>query len=333
MSQPRIILYGATGYSLGLAITELRKAGLPFTLGGRTESKLSALAASLSVPYHVFSPTSSPAATIDAALAGHTVLINGAGPFKHTAAPLMDACIRNGVHYVDITAELGSLDAAAGRDEAARKAGVMLLPTGGSGVESILDCFGGRMLGKVQGPVKLEQTLNIHGPLSRGTVATIRGFDGRVVRRVDGELVPHSKEMPADIDFRDGRGGLPRFPTSDPQIVTLGRATGVSNISTFCAMTGGKIPEGDLEDIPEGPSEAEREKAPYHMAFEVTGADGKVKRAVLHLVNGYTLTGLGVMEASKAVLAGKVQAGFQTPFAVFGGDYVNTFPGVEVEEY
>ncbi|WP_241787698.1 saccharopine dehydrogenase NADP-binding domain-containing protein [Streptomyces sp. PRh5] len=34
-----------------------------------------------------------------------TVVLNVAGPFRHTARPLMDACIDTGVHYLDTTAE------------------------------------------------------------------------------------------------------------------------------------------------------------------------------------------------------------------------------------
>lgn len=39
-------------------------------------------------------------------LAGVDVVLNCAGPFAATAEPLMKACIDQGIHYLDITAEI-----------------------------------------------------------------------------------------------------------------------------------------------------------------------------------------------------------------------------------
>lgn len=330
---PQLLIYGATGYSLGLAAAEAKRTGLDFIIGGRTPSKVKALATSLNVPYRIFSPSDSTDA-VDQALAGIKVLANGAGPFQLTTDAFMDACIRNRVHYLDISAELYSFDAAIKRDEEAKKAGVMLLPTACSGVECILDCVGGRLLDKVQSPVKLEQVLNINGPLSRGTVATFRSFPSGALKRVDGDLVSHG-DGNISFDFRDSRGPLPCFPSSDPQMTTLQRATGLTNFSSYCAKTGGDLPTGDLTEVPEGPSTAERAGLPYAAGFTVTAADGSAVRAVVHMINGYDLTALGTVEAARRILNKEVEAkpGFQTPFLIFGKDYPEAFPGTVVEEY
>ena len=44
-------------------------------------------------------------ASLDAALAGSSVVINCAGPFVDTSLPIVDAAIRSGVHYLDVAAE------------------------------------------------------------------------------------------------------------------------------------------------------------------------------------------------------------------------------------
>lgn len=44
-------------------------------------------------------------ASLDRALSGAAVVINCAGPFANTAPPVMDAALRAGVHYLDVTAE------------------------------------------------------------------------------------------------------------------------------------------------------------------------------------------------------------------------------------
>lgn len=329
---PQLLIYGATGYSLGLAAAEAKRTGLEFLIGGRTESKVKALAESLEVPYRVFSPDDAPG-LVDQALKGVKLVASGAGPFQATTDWFMDACIRNGVHYIDVSAELYSFHAATKRDAEAKAAGVMLLPSACSGVECILDCVGGRLVEKVQSPVKLEQFLNINGPVSRGTAATIRGFPSEAVKRIDGELVPHADGN--TFDFRDGRGSHACFPSNDPQIITLVRASGLENFSSYCVKTGGDFPAGDINHVPEGPSAEERQGAKYHAGFAVWAADGSVTSAVVHMINGYDLTALGTVEAARRILDGVVEAkpGFQSPFLIFGKDYPEVFPGTTVEEY
>jgi short subunit dehydrogenase-like uncharacterized protein len=331
MAAPSLMLYGAAGYSLGLAAELFKSEKISFIIGGRTESKVKAKALSLGVPYRIFSADDSPE-VIDDALSGLKLLVNGAGPFHKTCEQFMDACIRKGVHYTDISAELNSLNTAITRDDAAKKAGVMLIPSACSGMEVMLDCIGGLLLQKVQNPVKLEHTMNINGPVSRGTVGTIRGFKPEAVRRVDGELVPHPGEEPHEVDFRDGRGPLPRFPSNDPQIIGLWRALGVPNISTYCVKTGGGFPKEELESVPEGPSEDERKATPYHLAFKITSSNGSTTSAVVHTANGYDLTAMGTVEAAKAILGGAVKPGFQTPFSAWGGEYYKVFLGTTIEE-
>lgn len=330
---PQLLIYGATGYSLGLAAAEAKRTGLEFLIGGRTECKVKALAKSLDVPYRVFSPDDAPE-VVDQAFQGVKLLANGAGPFQVTTDSFMDACIRNKVHYVDISAELYSFHAAIKRDAEAKAAGVMLLPTACSGVESILDCVGSRLVEKVQSPFKVEQILNINGPVSRGTAATIRGFPNEVVKRIDGELVPHA-DGNITFDFRDGRGSHDCFPSNDPQMITLAKASGLRNFSSYCVKTGGAFPAGDINDVPEGPSAEERAAAKYHAGFTVWAADGSVTRAVVHMINGYDLTALGTVEAARRILDGvvEVKPGFQTPFLIFGKDYPEVFPGTTVEMY
>ena len=327
------MIYGATGYSLGLAATAAKRASLNFIIGGRSPSKVQALAHSLGVDYRVFSPTS-PTTEIDAAITGLTLFINGAGPFQQSTLPFMDACIRSKVHYIDISAELDSFRAGESRDEDARRAGVMLVPAGAAGIEVVLDCLAGRVIERTPKPVKVGQVLNINGLLSRGTVATIRSSFGGAFKRVDGELVPHQTPVMASYDFGDGRGALECFPSNDPQILTVWRATGVQNISSVCCKTGGDIPEGNLKDLPTGPSADERAETPYHAAVVVQSEDGTIRSAIARLPNGYDLVAIGAVQAMKTILGDPniIKPGFQTPYQAFGSGYLNGLTGVEVTD-
>jgi hypothetical protein len=71
-------------------------------------------------------------ASLDHAVSGAAAVINCAGPFIDTAAPVMDAALRSGIHYLDVAAEQPSVLAVFERfAEAARDAGVVVAPAMG----------------------------------------------------------------------------------------------------------------------------------------------------------------------------------------------------------
>jgi short subunit dehydrogenase-like uncharacterized protein len=121
-----LMIYGATGYTGRMAAAHAKTMGLPILIAGRDEEPLRALAEELGVKHRVFALDDG--ADIDAGLTDVAVLLNCAGPFLHTAEPLMRGALRNGVHYLDIAAELDSYRLAETLEDAAQAAGVMLLP-------------------------------------------------------------------------------------------------------------------------------------------------------------------------------------------------------------
>lgn len=63
-----------------------------------------ALAGALGLDYRVF--TLHEPAAIDSGIQRVRVVLNCAGPFSHTAPTIADACLRTGIHYLDITGEV-----------------------------------------------------------------------------------------------------------------------------------------------------------------------------------------------------------------------------------
>jgi len=102
----KLMIYGATGYTGRMVAEHATRAGTPVVLGGRSEKPLADLAAKLGVEYRVFALDDD--ALIDRSLTDVAVMVNAAGPFLRTAKPMMEASIRNGVHYIDTAAELDS---------------------------------------------------------------------------------------------------------------------------------------------------------------------------------------------------------------------------------
>ncbi|KAK7430949.1 hypothetical protein QQZ08_002478 [Neonectria magnoliae] len=317
-----LMIYGAAGYTGRMASLHAKSLGLDFLLAGRTEAKVKDFASSLNVPYRVFDVNN--AQLIDSALGGISVILNCAGPFMRTAEPLMMACIRNGVHYLDIAAELDSYRLADQSDEEAKGANVMLMPGCGGSV-AMLGCLAGHTIGYVKNPASIDIALHVAGSMSRGSAASAaENLTTERLQRVNGILVPDDVGDTRQFDFNNGKGPVFAFPVTLPDLTTIWRSTNVANIRTFVHVSGDTFPTEDIAEMPDGPTAEQREASPYHAAVIVTESNGTVRRAVLHTVNGYTFTGLASVEAAKRVLGGHFRAGFQTPAGIFGNDFVQT---------
>src|SRR5437899_1494652 len=120
------MIYGATGYTGSLIAREAARRDRCAVLAGRSADKLAPLARELGFNYRVFDLDS--ADRVAAGIRGVHTLLNCAGPFSRTAEPLANACLRNGVNYLDITGEIAVFEALAARDAEARAAGVVMLP-------------------------------------------------------------------------------------------------------------------------------------------------------------------------------------------------------------
>ena len=100
-----VTVFGAYGHTGRFVVSELRQRGWTPVLSGRDLDKLNALAdvhPGLDVrPARVDDPTS-----LDRALVGSTAVINCAGPFARTSAPVIEAALRAQIPYLDVAAEI-----------------------------------------------------------------------------------------------------------------------------------------------------------------------------------------------------------------------------------
>ena len=103
-----VAVFGAYGHTGKFVVDALLTRGWTPILSGRNRTKLATLGTSY--PHLEVRPASSedPRA-LDAALAGAVAVINCAGPFLDTASPMIEAALRNRIHYLDITAEQRSV--------------------------------------------------------------------------------------------------------------------------------------------------------------------------------------------------------------------------------
>jgi hypothetical protein len=123
-----VAVFGAYGHTGRFVVAELRKRGFVPVLSGRDAGKLQALAASFpgleARPASVDDPFA-----LDRALAGAAAVVNCAGPFATTAAPVIEAALRAGIPYVDVAAEIeANADTFAHFSDRARAAGAVIVP-------------------------------------------------------------------------------------------------------------------------------------------------------------------------------------------------------------
>lgn len=108
MNDPRVVIYGAGGHTGRLVAGKLAARGIPFLAAGRDkariEQRLTRMPELVGARYECVQV---PHTTDDLALLfeGRTLVYNTAGPFMQLAAPVVDACLRVGCHYLDSTAE------------------------------------------------------------------------------------------------------------------------------------------------------------------------------------------------------------------------------------
>jgi short subunit dehydrogenase-like uncharacterized protein len=124
-----IAVYGASGHTGQFVIREAHRRGLPVVAVGRSAARLGATVPA-GVPQHVARLEDSHALT--QAFLGCATVINCAGPFLDTAAPVAMAALRAGCHCIDVTAEQSSAQATfANLDTPARAAGRVVVPAAG----------------------------------------------------------------------------------------------------------------------------------------------------------------------------------------------------------
>lgn len=323
----QLMIYGATGYTGRMAAEHAKALGLDIVISGRNGERLESLAAQLGVPYRVFTPDAQAAESLH----GIGALLNFAGPFAQTADALMQACIKAGVDYLDITAEINVYRLAERLGAQATEAGVMLLPGVGWDVVPT-DCLAMHVARRVQDPQALKVALQVAGSMSRGSALSVSEIIGAgLLVRVDGLLVATPDTKPQHFDFGDGPALC--APLSFGDLVTGWHSTGIPNISMFVHITGDAFPEGDLSQLPDGPSAEQRDAHRARAVAEVIGADGTSARSVIETVNGYTYTPLAAVEAARRVLGGERRPGFETPARVFGVGFAETISGTTITDF
>jgi len=347
-----LLVYGAYGYTGRLIIDRAVSEGMAPIVAGRNRYKVEALAREYDLPSRTFAmkdPT-----VIKGALDNATCVLHCAGPFVHTAAPMVEACLQTGTHYLDITGEIEVFESLQQRSDQADAAGVMLCP--GVGFDVVpTDCLALHLQQQVPAATSLEIAFMGLGRVSRGTMKTAieqLGQGGAVRRNGTIVSVPPGWST-RSVDFGDAGPGV-RTVVSIPwgDVATAYHSTGISNITdyTYLPPTARRILRWSrylqwllawtplkkllrtfVDKQPPGPSAEEREHGSTHVWARVRGDDGSQAVARLHGPEAYTFTARAALAAAQRVLDDGATPGYQTPGTAFGSDFVLSVDGVERE--
>ena len=349
MENKDIIVYGAYGYTGELIVRKCQELGIKPLLSGRNEVKLKPVADKYGFSYQV---ADLKANDLDKLLAGGKVVIHAAGPFIHTSKPMVEACIRNKVHYTDITGEIAVFAQARKYDEQAKAAGVMLLP--GTGFDVVpSDCLAAHLKSRMPDADDLVLAFYGTGRASRGTSLTVvegLGMGGTI--RKDGKLKQVADAYDVKrFDFGPINMTAVTIPWGD--VYTAFFSTGIPNIKVYMGlpekvingMKWGKYfgwlmrsefvkkrARAKIIAGKAGPSDEQREKATTYLVGTVTDKNGKSLTSTIQTKEGYTLTAMTAVDIASRIASGNFKPGFQTPSLAYGKDIICEVSGAQFED-
>jgi short subunit dehydrogenase-like uncharacterized protein len=173
-----VVLYGAGGFTGQQTVayfSEHVPLGVRWAIAGRNRATLEAVRSSAGGPARaqdILVADSRNQASVDAVVSRTRVVLNTAGPFALYGTPVVDACVRFGTHYVDITAETPWVrDLIADYHQRASDAGTRIIPC--CGFDSVPSDLGALLVAR-----HVHQSLGIPCSEVRAYYQLYGGFNG-----------------------------------------------------------------------------------------------------------------------------------------------------------
>ncbi|WP_341720064.1 saccharopine dehydrogenase NADP-binding domain-containing protein [Micromonospora sp. FIMYZ51] len=307
-----VAVFGAYGHTGRFVVAELQARGYTPLLLGRDHDRLLALARTgpglQARPASIDDP-----ATLDRALRGAAAVINCAGPFATTAAPLVEAALRAGLPYVDVAAEIeANLDTFAHFAQRARDLGAVVVPAmaffGGLGDLLVTTALGDwTAADEAHIAYGLSDWHPTGGTLASGTVSAQRR-GGRRVRYTGGRLEYHEDVLPTlDWPFPAPLGPqrvIAEFSMAD--IVTVPSHLAVPQVRTYLTAKAAADLSGSGTPAPVAVDERGR-SAQTFVVDVLVRSGGAERRAVVSGQDIYASSAPLAVEAVDRILTGRTR--------------------------
>lgn len=341
MRENTLIVYGSYGYTGRLIVEELRQKKFKVILSGRSREALQKQ--SLETGYAFEAVDINDSAALKNLLSKANLVLHCGGPFRFTAKQMADACLETKTHYTDITGEWQVFELLAGYDEAAKLAGIQIMP--GTGFDVVpSDCLAVHLKKRLPSATHLQLAFAmVPGGMSRGTKKSMTeslGFGG--IMRKNNELVPFTlgKDV-LELDFGKFTAKTTRIQWGD--ISTAWRSTGIPTIEVFAGADDKAISNLKLSNHlgwllrkrwmknfilkqidkgKPGPSQHDLHNGRCYLRGTVWDAEGNARTSFFNGPNAYLLTAKTAVLIADKVLTGKFDAGYKTPAMQYGADLI-----------
>ncbi|MFD2356383.1 saccharopine dehydrogenase [Nonomuraea ferruginea] len=238
-------------------------------------------------------------------------MVNCAGPFATTAAPVIEAALRAGIPYVDVAAEIeANADTFARFADRAREAGVAVVPAmaffGG-----LADLLATAAMGDWTAADEAHVAYGLsswHPTAGTRVAGRVSGQrrDGRRVRFTKGELAYHDDELPTlRWSFPEPMGSrevIGEFAMAD--VVTIPSHLSIPEVRSYMAVEAAR----DLAapDTPAPVAADERGRSGQTFLVDVVvRSGGEERRAVASGQDIYAISAPLAVEAVRRVLTGR----------------------------
>jgi short subunit dehydrogenase-like uncharacterized protein len=226
-----IVLYGASGFVGSLTagyLAEHAPPGARIALAGRSRERLEATRSGLpaaAANWPILVADSTDRAALAEMAASTTVLVTTVGPYARYGLPVVQACVREGTHYADLTGEVLFVREVADKfDVAAKKSGARIVHS--CGYDSVPSDLAVLLLHRraiaenAGGLLDVQLVAMARGGLSGGTIDSMRSQIEQVtsspeLRRVLGDRHSLSPDRAAEPTPEQPRDAGPPSRTPD----------------------------------------------------------------------------------------------------------------------
>jgi len=336
-----ISVLGATGYTGGLIVRELRRRGIAVLAAGRNREKLQRLAAEIG-EIETIEVDVPDAASLERLARRSRVLINTAGPFMDYGEPVVRTAITAGAHYLDTTGEQPFMKAMLTHDAWARRQKVAVVSAQAFEI-AVTDCAAAVAVQGFSEVTSIYVTYVMAMHASQGTQRTmLRMLQSTGYAYVGGEWVEETAARHTRVVDVPPLGRVTAVSFPSAEIITIPRHITTREVRTFMVVPAvaahllsatapllrslvrsplARIAERYIGTDTGGPDASTRAHDAFHVAVDVRGVRAGTathRRLLLHGADPYGLTAVIAAYGAQQLCRGDYdRCGVLAPAAAF----------------